>query len=303
VRDYTLAELQRWCSVPLDDLEGHPERKVPLRLCRDSAEMGRLMALELIEEVVRNDRDGRETRAIVPCGPMAWYEPFGEIVRERRVSLRRLVVFHMDECLDWQGRPLPSGHPMNFRSVMERVFYAPIPAELAVPEVNRVWLMPSTIDEMAERLAEAPIDLTLGGLGQDGHVAFNQARRDPYGQLSIDDLRASTVRIQDNNADTVIALAQRTFGGAYQFVAPMSVTLGVRECLSARRVRLFTDTGAWKQTALRVVLFGPLTPEYPATFLQEHPDAQITATMETARHPIAEHPEWQLLADTADGES
>jgi glucosamine-6-phosphate deaminase len=299
VRDYSLAELKRWCSVPSDALESHPERKVPLRLCRDSAEMGRLMALELIDEVERNDREGRDTRAIVPCGPMAWYEPFARIVRERRVSLRRLVVFHMDECLDWQGRPLPPDHPMNFRSVMQRVFYDPIPPELEVPVENRVWPMPGTIDEMAERIAEAPIDLTLGGLGQDGHVAFNQARRDPYGPLTIEQLRASTVRIQDNNLDTVIALAQRTFGGAYQFVAPMSITLGVRECLSARRVRLFTDTGAWKQTALRVVLFGPLTPEYPATLLQEHPDAQITATMDTARHPIAEHPEWQLLADPA----
>ena len=111
MRDYTLAELHRWCSVPVGALEGHPDRKVALRLCRDSAEMGRLMALELIDEVERNEREGRETRAIVPCGPMAWYEPFGAIVRERRVSLRRLVVFHMDECLDWQGRLLPAGHP------------------------------------------------------------------------------------------------------------------------------------------------------------------------------------------------
>ena len=192
---------------------------------------------------------------------------------------------------------------MNFRSVMERVFYGPVPPELAVPEANRSGRRRVRIDEMAHRLAEAPIDLTLGGLGQDGHIAFNQARRDPYSPVSIDQLRASTVRIQDNNPDTVIAQAQRTFGGAYQFVAPMSITLGVRECLSARRVRLFTDTGAWKQTALRVVLFGPVTPEYPATLLQEHPDALITATVDTARHPIAEHPEWQLLADPARSEA
>jgi glucosamine-6-phosphate deaminase len=74
----------------------------------------------------------------------------------------------------------------------------------------------------------------------------------------------------------------------------MSVTLGVKECLSAKKVRLFSDTGAWKATALRVALFGPLTPEYPITLLQEHPDALLTATVETARHPIGEHPEWDL---------
>jgi glucosamine-6-phosphate deaminase len=102
------------------------------------------------------------------------------------------------------------------------------------------------------------------------------------------------VRIQENNIDTVIAISQRVFGAAYQFVPPMSITLGMKEILSAKKMRLFSDTGAWKQTALRVALFGPLTPEYPITLLQEHADALITATVDTARHPISEHPEWDL---------
>ena len=125
-------------------------------------------------------------------------------------------------------------------------------------------------------------------------MAYNQARRHPFSQVTIDDVRHSTVRIQENNIDTILALAQRTFGAAYQFVPPMSVTLGMKECLSAAKIRLFSDTGAWKQTALRVALFGPLTPEYPITLLREHPDAVITATEVTARHPISEHLEWDL---------
>jgi glucosamine-6-phosphate deaminase len=74
----------------------------------------------------------------------------------------------------------------------------------------------------------------------------------------------------------------------------MSVTLGLKECLSAKKVRLFSDTGAWKQTALRVALFSEPTPEYPMTLLQEHPDALVTATLETATHPVSTHPEWDL---------
>jgi glucosamine-6-phosphate deaminase len=91
-----------------------------------------------------------------------------------------------------------------------------------------------------------------------------------------------------------VALAQRTFGGAYQFVPPMSVTLGMSEILASRRIRLFSDTGAWKQTALRVALFAQPCAEYPMTLLQEHEDALLTATMETARHPVSLHPEWDL---------
>jgi len=78
----------------------------------------------------------------------------------------------------------------------------------------------------------------------------------------------------------------------------MSITLGIKECLSAKKVRLFSDTGSWKQTALRVALFGPITPEYPITLLQEHPDALLTATISTAIHPISEHPEWDLGCET-----
>jgi glucosamine-6-phosphate deaminase len=102
------------------------------------------------------------------------------------------------------------------------------------------------------------------------------------------------VRIQENNLDTIMAISQRSLGGAYQFVPPMSVTLGLKEILAARKIRVFSDTGAWKQTALRVALFGPLTAEYPMTLLQEHPDALVTATVATAIHPISEHPEWDL---------
>jgi glucosamine-6-phosphate deaminase len=200
----------------------------------------------------------------------------------------------MDECLDWQGRELPRMHPYSFRGFMEREFYGPIAGELAVPENNRFWPTATNTEEIAAEILRAPIDITYGGWGQDGHIAYNQARRHPFSSLSLEDLRASTVRVQENSWDTIIALAQRTFGCAYQFVPPMSVTLGLKECLSARKVRLFSDTGAWKQTALRVALFSDPATEYPITLLQEHPDALLTATMETATHPVSLHPEWDL---------
>lgn len=288
-------DLLEWCRIPAEELEQHPKRRVPLRIVRDGAEMGRLMARELVDFVDERNRAGQDTRVIVPCGPSSWYAPWTEEVNRRGVSLARLHVFHMDECLDWQGRPLPSRHPYNFKSFMEQRFYGGIAERLQVPESQRHWLLPATIESVRAAIDAAPIDLTLGGWGQDGHVAYNQARRHPYLHTSVEELERSTIRIQENNLDTILALAQRTFGAAYAFVPPMSVTLGMRECLSARRLRVFSDTGAWKQTALRVALFSEPVAEYPITLLQRHPDALITATLETARHPISEHPEWELL--------
>jgi glucosamine-6-phosphate deaminase len=288
--------LVEWCRVPVSELEHHQGRKIPLRLVDDSPALGRLMAGELVEGIEKANRANSWFRAIIPCGPSCWYLPFVKVVNDRRLSLKRFAVFHMDECLDWQGHTLPRKHPYSFRGTMEREFYDPVDPALAVPEENRHWLTPSTMENVAAAIAAAPIDLTLGGWGQDGHLAYNQARRNPWSPIDVEDLRASTIRFQENNADTIVALSHRTFGGAWQLVPPLSITLGMKECLSARRVRLFSDTGAWKQTALRVALFGPESAEYPITLLQSHPDALLTATRETATHPLSVHPEWDLGA-------
>lgn len=289
-----IKNLYKWCAVPAEQLASHPNRKIPFRMVSDSAEMGRVMAEELAQEIERANAENRIFRAIIPCGPSCWYKPFEDIVNERNISLKNFVVFHMDECLDWQGRELNYNDPYNFRAFMEKHFYGGIKKELQVPQEQRFFLSPATMETVRSEIYKHEIDLTYGGWGQDGHIAYNQARRAPYSRLTLDQLRNASIRIQMNNDDTIMALAQRTFGAGYQFVPPMSVTLGIKECLRAKKVRLFSDTGAWKQTALRVALFSEPDPEYPMTLLQEHPDALLTATRETATHPVSLHPEWRF---------
>jgi glucosamine-6-phosphate deaminase len=286
-------EIVRICSVPIEEFDRHKPR-IPYRIVKSSEEMGDLMSGEFVSVIEENNKAGTPTRAIVPCGPSAWYEPFTRKVNEKKVSLRNLTVFHMDECLDWQGKLLPKNHPLNFRTEMEKKFYSPVLSELSVPDKNRLWMQPDTMDKYKTEFWKSPVDICLGGWGQDGHIAYNQARRGPYSPITIDDLKNAEMRIQDNNWDTILALANRNFGSAYQLVPPMSCTIGIKECLSAKQVRLFSDTGAWKQTAFRAALFGPICTEFPMTLLQEHPDAIVTATWDTADHPLSRNPEWEF---------
>ena len=286
-------ELYEWCKIPVEDLGRH-KTKVPFRVVEDSEVMGELMARELVDEIEAANRANRIFRAIIPCGPRCWYESFIRIVNNESVSLKNFEVFHMDECLDWEGNLLAKNDPHNFRSFMETHFYGGVREELAVPSDFRHFLEPANMFEIKEMIEDISIDYTLGGWGQDGHIAYNQTRRHPFSNITIEDLINSSVRIQDNNIDTVITLGQRSFGGAYQFVPPMSVTLGIKECLSAKKVRLYSDTGTWKQTAFRVALFSEVTAEYSMTLLQKHTDALITATIDTARHPISENPDWEF---------
>jgi glucosamine-6-phosphate deaminase len=62
----------------------------------------------------------------------------------------------------------------------------------------------------------------------------------------------------------------------------------------AKRTGIDPATAA-AQTALRVALFSEPVAEYPLTLLQRHLDAVITATQDTARHPISENPDWELF--------
>ena len=65
----------------------------------------------------------------------------------------------------------------------------------------------------------------------------------------------------------------------------MVVTLGIRELLSAKRIRLYSETGAWKQTVIRILLFGEVSPEIPVTYCQEHSDCVVTVDAATAACP------------------
>lgn len=293
-----LNNLYRWCSIPVHQLTGNPEARVPFRIVKDAEALGNTMAAELFEEIKRAAKEGRTFRMIVPCGPKEWYAPFARMVNDSNLSLKHMICYHMDENLDWEGKLLPENDPNNFHTFMEKYFYGAVREDLRVETKNRHYLTPDNVSEMSSMISEVDIDYTLGGWGQDGHVAFNQAKRNPFVTVTLDDIRNSTARVQDNNVDTIIAIAQRSLGSAWQFMPPMSVTLGVKECMKAKKIRVYSATGAWKQTALRIALFSEPTPEYPMTLLQEHPDALITATEETAKHPISDHPEWEFRGIT-----
>jgi glucosamine-6-phosphate deaminase len=193
----------------------------------------------------------------------------------------------MDNCLDWQGRPLPVDHPFNFKSWMNWNFYQLIDPELTVPEGQRHFPDIHRIDQISQEIAEmGGIDTTYGGIGYRGHVAFNEPPRSPWFSVSPEEFRNSKTRILTLNDDTIISLSQRMVGGCSHAVPPMGITMGMMDLLSARRIRLLSVTGAWKQTVIRVLLFGPTTIEYPVTFVQDHPDAMVIVDKLTAAPPL-----------------
>jgi glucosamine-6-phosphate deaminase len=193
----------------------------------------------------------------------------------------------MDDCLDWQGRPLPLNHRFSYQGTMLQIFYAPINPELAIPEKQRHFPNVYDLDSISETIKEVGgVDTMYGGIGYRGHIAYNEPPRSPWYTVTADEFRNSKTRILNLNDDTLIAVSQRSVGGCSHAVPPMAITLGMKDLLSSHRIRLISDTGAWKQTVIRVLLFGPETIEYPVTLVHGHPDTLLIVDKATANPPL-----------------
>ncbi len=280
-------QLFEWCRIPVEELENHPAARVPIKILGTPDEVHRWVARDMADEVKSNNAAGRPTRWILPCGPTKQYPYFADIVNGERIDLRNVHVFHMDDCLDWEGRHLPLEHPFSYQGWMRRHFYGPIDPDLNVPESQRHFPSIYDLDGISEAIqAVGGIDTTYGGVGYRGHIAYNEPPRSPWYTVTQDAFRNSKTRVLTLNDDTLIAVSQRNVGGLSHFVPPMAITLGMRDLLSAKRIRLISDTGPWKRTVTRVLLFGPITTEYPVTFVQPHPDALLVVDRNTVIPPL-----------------
>jgi glucosamine-6-phosphate deaminase len=283
-------ELLAWCAVPAEDLPTHPDLTIPLQVVDTVGDVYRTIADEMFAELQDNDSRGAVTRWVLPCGPMGQYELFAELVNSSDVRMDRLQVFHMDDFLDWQGRPLPTEHPFSMRGAMERGFYALFDERHRIPDANRHYPDVFAPDALAEAIDDAGgVDTAWGGIGYRGHVAFNEPPRSPWHTVTVKQLAESKTRIVPLNDDTMIAMSQRNSGGLSQVVPPLGLTIGLSHLLAARRVRLFSTTGSWKQAVIRIAAFSRPSSDYPVTLFSDHPNASILVDAVTATAPLANY--------------
>lgn len=100
------------------------------------------------------------------------------------------------------------------------------------------------------------------------------------------EFRGSLTRIVALAPETIAMNSIRATGGNSAALPPMAVTLGMKDILAARRLRLYCQGGEWQRTVLRVALLGEEDVDYPVTLAQGHPDYAIVTDMNTARPPM-----------------
>ena len=195
--------------------------------------------------------------------PLGMYRNLIELYKEGKVSFRNVVTFNMDEYVG-----LPEDHPESYHSFMWNNFFSHI--DIAKENVNILNGNAEDLKAECERFEKkiesyGGIELFMGGVGPDGHIAFNE----PGSSLT------SRTRVKTLTTDTIIANS-RFFEGNVDLVPKTALTVGVGTVMAAREVMLMVN-GHNKARALRHGIEGSITQMWTISALQMHPHAEIVA--------------------------
>ncbi|KAL9107712.1 MAG: hypothetical protein Q9227_007427 [Pyrenula ochraceoflavens] len=177
------------------------------------------------------------------------------------ISFKNVVTFNMDEYVG-----IPRDHPESYHSFMYKHFFSHVdvdPSNINILNGNALDLA-AECASYEERIRKAGgIELFLGGIGPDGHIAFNE----PGSSL------ASRTRVKTLAEDTIRANS-RFFGNDISQVPKQAMTVGVQTVLDSREVVIIV-TGPHKALAVQRCIEGGVNHMWTLSALQLHPRAMV----------------------------
>ncbi len=257
------------------------EPKLPIAVMEDNAAIFRAMADEMVQEIKRKNALGERTVFICPVGPVGQYTYFVGQVNREKISLKDVWFINMDEYLTDDRQWIAKEHRLSFRGFMDRMVYTVVKPELLMPESQRLFPDPNEPEKIWETIQSlGGVDICFGGIGINGHVAFNEAQD----ELTPEQFRALGTRVLEISPETRTANAIGDLNGAIDDMPRWCVTIGMKEIYSARKIRLgcFRD---WHRAVVRHAAYGEVSAHFPVTLLQQHPDALLRMTEYVANLP------------------
>ncbi|WP_203641712.1 glucosamine-6-phosphate deaminase [Levilactobacillus andaensis] len=173
------------------------------------------------------------------------------------LDFSQLTSVNLDEYVG-----LNADHPQSYHYFMQQHLFN------AKPFANSYVPDGTNVDAAAETkrydaiIKDNPIDLQLLGLGQNGHIGFNEPGTDP---------KSTTHKVA--LTDSTIAANARFFDNADE-VPRFAYSMGVGSILQAKQI-LIVAYGEAKAAAVAAMIQGPVTPDVPASYLQTHPNVTV----------------------------
>ena len=216
---------------------------------------------------IRNAIGARGRARIVAATGASQIAFLDALVREPGVEWGEVEMFHLDEYIG-----LPIEHPASFRKyLLERLIG---PAGITKHHLLNGELDPAAVcADVGALIREEPVDVAMVGIGENGHLAFNDPPADfdtkePYLVVRLDE----RCRLQQVGEGWFARLAD---------VPETAISMSVRQILDARSIVCVVPDKR-KAEAVRASLEGPVDPMTPASILQRHPDITIYLDRESA---------------------
>ena len=192
--------------------------------------------------------------------PVGTYRQLIERFRRGDLDFSRVTAFNLDEYLG-----ISPEHPQSYHAFMQEQLFRHInicPRRCHVPEgcAEDPRAFARAYDQaIAEH---GGIDLQLLGIGNNGHIAFNEPGDAFIKETHVVSLKKSTIE------------ANKRFFTSIDQVPTQAITMGVGSIMQAKKVLLLAE-GPVKKDALEKALYGPICPQMPASILQLHPDLTV----------------------------
>ncbi len=230
-----------------------------LTICRDAKEMGRRAAADAAERIRTAIHDRGRANIIVATGA-SQFEVFAALVEAKGIDWPKVVGFHLDEYLG-----LPMTHPASFRRYLKERLVDRVP----IGEFHYIDGEAEPEGEcrrVGELISAAEIDAALVGIGENGHLAFNDPPADfqierPYLVVDLDE----ACRRQQ--------LGEGWFP-TFDDVPRQAISMSIRQIMKSRSI-ICSVPDRRKAEAVRAAVEGPVTPQVPASILQQHPQAML----------------------------
>lgn len=282
VRNVTLSkpDMKKLLEMPLDEIDAwSPVRVSIFDNWRGVMET---MAAAMVDKIKENNQQGKVTTFILPVGPVEQYPIAAEISNREGISWKNVWTFNMDEYLDWEGRPIPEDHSMSFHGSMKRNLFDRLDPAIRIPEAQRWFPDPFAPDAIDDKIAKVTngegVDICFGGIGEHGHIAFDEAAdlMTHYFHLTPDEFKNSRSRVLPHLNPETLSRAFRN--ELYTLCPPGAVTIGMKSILGAKSIQLATAG-----VILKIAAMHPPTMDFPVTFIQEHEDAKNTVRLLASR--------------------
>ena len=232
---------------------------------RDMAEQAAADGAEAIRAAIR--RKGRST-IVVPTGA-SQIEMLAALVAAPDVEWDKVTAFHLDEYVG-----IPLSHPASFRRFLHERFLARLPRPLAAfHDIDGEADVRAECARLARLIEGHEVDVSFIGIGENGHLAFN----DPPADFNTDQ---SYMRVRLDEACRRQQLGEGWFK-SLDDVPQEAITMTVPQILKSGRL-ICSVPDHRKARAVKAALEGPLTPDVPASILRNHDSTVVFLEPESA---------------------